>query len=230
MKKNILWIMTVIIIFMVILFWIFSLFYGTPWGKIKFKHDANEYLKKNYSHEMVLNSDVIYSFKENTYSVEVSPVELKDIKFGVWQNPNNKNELIDNYFIYYWTFQVNNELSKYLDSTFLNDKVSGKIIIQNSSAYEKNENTKSAPPNYHEIKKYLQEGTYIYIDIDKEINKRNLAEERDLIYKILNVIKKNNYLFNYIFVEYTKSSDIYFELDYEEFKQIENSSDISGYI
>ncbi|WP_210087163.1 DUF3139 domain-containing protein [Paenibacillus turicensis] len=47
---------------------IYFTFNGTPWGRIQFKKQAEEYLKENYANEQVIDIEVGYSFISGNYN------------------------------------------------------------------------------------------------------------------------------------------------------------------
>lgn len=230
MKGKKIGLMILIVIIPSFILVIFFSLNGTPWGKAQFKSDVKRYLEQKYLQEMVLISDVNYSFELGTYSISVSPTDFKDIKFAVWQTQGNRSELGDNYYLNYWMFQVNNEFNTFLRSTFVNNKVSGKVVIQHESVSGITANEKLLPPNYDDVKDQLKNGTYIFIEIDKEFNEHYFAEEYSQINTIFNFVKEKNYRFDIIKVNYKKSKNVYFRLNYTELINVKESRDLSKYL
>ncbi|WP_018751742.1 hypothetical protein [Paenibacillus sanguinis] len=227
MKKKlmglILFIITVGVLSMV-----YVIFYGTPWGKNEFKKDVIKYLNEKYSQEMIINPDAHYSFKLGTYSISVSPRDIKDIQFSVWQTQGKEGKLGDNYFINYWAYQASNHLNSILTVASPNNTISGKVVIQHEPGLNNYINSKIIPPSYDEVKDQLKNGTYIFIDFRRELDLQNIEKEYTDIYDIFQHIKQNGFTFDIIKVDFNKQNK--FRLNYTDFMDIHESQDLKHFL
>lgn len=57
----------VLLTFLFIGGYIYCMFNGTPWGKYKFRKQAEEYMEKTFPNEVIIEIEDRYSFKEMDY-------------------------------------------------------------------------------------------------------------------------------------------------------------------
>jgi len=137
----------------IILFFTYSIFNGTPWGKETMRKESSRYLQDKYGDEMIIES-IEYDFDNSSYFKYryFAVAHLKknpQIQFRV-----NKysGELADNYNISYWEYEVKNEIKQHFHQissvSFHLRSNPLKDSLKVSGAY---------PPSYHEIKKEIKE-------------------------------------------------------------------------
>ncbi len=197
--------------------------------KKQFKHEVVRYLKERYDEEMVIISEVSYSFKVGTYSVEASPKNKSHISFAVMQSGVNKNQLYDTYFVTYWTIEANKDLNLGLSKIFPEGDAVGKFVMSGGPK-DANYYKKSIPPSFEEVKSVLGKGTSIFIDFERELNTGNKQVELEKLFEIVTFFKQRNYKFEFIRITYQNSEKIVtFRLDYNQLTNVKTKNDLIQY-
>jgi hypothetical protein len=225
---------------------VYSMFYGTPWGKYVMKKQSINYVEEKYNKEITIK-EVKYSLKSSTffsnsyYSIAYLN-EQPEVVFTIDKfrdKTTGKYKIIDNLPRSLWRYEVSSELSPYVKNIF-SGEVLASLIIPINAFQEEDVNSKEVQ-SYHEIREKFKKNIEIRIYIERDFDINNPNEEYLKIYEVLQFIEENKYKPDKVAVCFCKilgsSADwktykrdrIDFEITYEELQNIKTYEEIKHY-
>ena len=140
---------------------------GTTWGRLIFRHQANEYLQKKYPALQYKIEHISCDFKSpNYYGAEIKPSD-DTINFYV---DETRNGLTDNYPFKHWENEVSDECYRILKDYNVNAKCNPLIWLDSAKF-----NFQRPFPSYDKVKNLLR-NSHCYTNISIEFNSTFIPE------------------------------------------------------
>ncbi|GIO39642.1 hypothetical protein J41TS12_45030 [Paenibacillus antibioticophila] len=161
------WIIGLAVIFLI--FFAYSIFNGTPWGKEAMKEESAKYLQEKYGDKMEIES-VEYDFDNSSYFIYryYTVVHLKRDPQIQFKLSKYDGKMVDNYFLSYWEYEVKNEIKQQFH------QISSVSFLLRSNPLENlSEGNRINPPSYHEIKGEIKDedssDLRLWINVNEDI-------------------------------------------------------------
>ena len=198
-------------------FFVFFIFNGTPWGKEAMKEESAKYLHEKYGDEMKIES-VEYDFDNSSYFKYryYTVVHLKRDSQIQFRLSKYDGKMVDNYYLSYWENEVKNEIKQQFHQiTSVSFQLKSDPLQNHSEGY------RTDPPSYHEIKGEIKDEDISDLKLWVNVNDDIQDNFMNTILEIVLFLKEKEYRLSAIRFKFeNQTSNVSYYLNGADLKDI----------
>lgn len=167
-----------------------TILYGTPWGKVDAKKQAEYYLKNKYTQKMIIDG-VYYSPDASSYYVEAHPQQNSKLGFNV-RKMSVSGILVDNYFLAVWENEVESAINPVVQKIF-SKQDSVVFPINANPVYDEYKSNITQIPTFKAVRNKIKDHLWLSFHIERKFNEENPDQEYRKIFQAIQYVKSTGY-------------------------------------